>query len=814
MEKNDYNFNEKINIIYEYLYNNANKSCFTVDKINLGEIGLPTIKLSIPEDKMIECYNGDMKKTTCSSNIDMYNNIKSQILTGKFKLLNYNDDMKQFTLKRYSDELPLLVKITFYKNEKSINMINSPVNNDSLFSYLLSGLVLSQIGNNKTRHILLPIINIDMKYEDIDKYIDKNIKNDIINNLVTDTVCVQIREHFYNTVLLLDYIKDNLNTKTIKLLFFQVFHTLALLQKNYAGFKHNNLTLNNILLYLKQKSDSYNEYYFNDNIYYIPNSDFDIKITNFEYSIIPKYYMNKSEDNLKNDYYYDVYTFLFDLINNIKLLSLKINKETEEFLERIIPSNIRGSKTFSNIIKPEDIINDKYFNEYTVKPKNITMDDFLIYLTNKSIKTVIKDNKKILGNQNKYKLLSNNNIMESKRFIKSDKNVNKLSRVQNIDLIGGDDKNRISSFKPESSGPFISNDMKNVKSKSFTPKPKELPVLLEQKIYDTTKSKPEPPKPYEPYIPVFPDNLANNLLPYTNTFKQPNVQKIYNVSLTNPVGNYTTINRIYEDELIGDSKNFTFATIFERTQLIDYLYNNIIKKTNGEEMDITGGDNSFLEYIKLENNPNPYSSSKYPLTDLAKNFLIYRAGYPIKFDSNTRIIGMNKDSMGINVRIYMMTIGDYRAKTINNKINPDNFDLWREIKYYDTVRTILNKKISPNFIAPILWKIDSKSRIIWGELEQMKSKNISFDNLNNIKLNQELINNKHELNNFLVYPSNIKFKRTPLYIIDRNNNTFKLIEGTVENTITIPEGKYELDDIINILNSILRGFNYKYTIIK
>ena len=31
-------------------------------------------------------------------------------------------------------------------------------------------------------------------------------------------------------------------------------------------------------------------------------------------------------------------------------------------------------------------------------------------------------------------------------------------------------------------------------------------------------------------------------------------------------------------------------------------------------------------------------------------------------------------------------------KTINNNINSDNFDLWREIKYYDIVRSQIIKR--------------------------------------------------------------------------------------------------------------------------
>ena len=43
--KNVYDLNDKINLIYEYLYNINTKNCFIVDKIELGNINIDDIKL-------------------------------------------------------------------------------------------------------------------------------------------------------------------------------------------------------------------------------------------------------------------------------------------------------------------------------------------------------------------------------------------------------------------------------------------------------------------------------------------------------------------------------------------------------------------------------------------------------------------------------------------------------------------------------------------------------------------------------------------------------------------------------------------------
>ena len=122
MERGFYDLEDKINIIYDYLYNVNTKNCFSIDKINLGKISIDDIKISIP---------------TNNDDIDFYNKNKDDIINARFKLINYDEDNKQIILKRYSNQFPINVKINFYNNKK-INNFDSNVNNDSLFSYLLS----------------------------------------------------------------------------------------------------------------------------------------------------------------------------------------------------------------------------------------------------------------------------------------------------------------------------------------------------------------------------------------------------------------------------------------------------------------------------------------------------------------------------------------------------------------------------------------------------------------------------------------------------------------------------------------------------
>jgi hypothetical protein len=705
---NIHDIEDKINLLYDYNYNINSASCYNFVKIKPAEISIDDIKISIDEDD--DFYNSNLKK----------------ILSNKLKFEFFDENELIFFFKRYSDQFSVDIKILFYKNENDINNINSPINLDSLFSYLLSELVLSK----KTKHILLPIINIDINYNQIikliqDEYINNKIKKSLLNNDITNICCLQVREHFFKNDLLINFLNNNEDLTSIyKTLLFQLIYTLATINKEYNNFKHNNLILKNIMVYLKKPNDFFTKYpdiFDNQIIYYINNKGFDIKIMNFEKAYIPKLYGILSDDNS------DLYTFLLDLEENVK--NKNYDKETNKFINKILKSK---KHNYYNLLK------DEYFNEFL---ENNSVDDTnsiynTEYLLGRNIRIIksydeFEETEKSMNNKIK---ISKTNIMTSKykRYLKQK---------------GGDNnKPENLPFRVEKNTPFMSNDQKRIIKERNLENPinKEPPILFEQKIYDPSANKP-PQKPQpQPFIPLY--NPENMIYPYTNMgIPQQPVYKTYNISLSNPLGNYTTLNRVFEDVLPGEPNTYTALTLFERIQLVNYLRNILLDSNDGEEMTISGGSNSLLSYIKLMD-INPYGINKNPYYDLPRNFLLYRGAYPIRFDEKNKTIGLSKQAMGINIRMYMMSIGDLICLKINKEIDSEDFDLWRELKYYDYIRDIIVKrKISPNFIIPILYKIDSKSKIDWSQLEQIKRKDYAPGSLEYIKENQLLINNKHNL---------------------------------------------------------------------
>ena len=147
---------------------------------------------------------------------------------------------------------------------------------------------------------------------------------------ITNIFSVNIKENFFKGSYLDEYLKNN--ECDLKSLLFQITHTLAVIQKKYEGFKHNQLNFKNIYVYLKKNKDEVNKYEFNGNIFYVKNADLDVKITNFDNSIIPGYYSSNSNIpfyNKKNDYF-DLHYFLNYLLHSDSF-NLDCNKETKNF---------------------------------------------------------------------------------------------------------------------------------------------------------------------------------------------------------------------------------------------------------------------------------------------------------------------------------------------------------------------------------------------------------------------------------------------------------------------------------------------------
>jgi len=708
------NLNDKINLIYDFLHNDRNR--YSIEPIELTKITQDDIE--IPEG-------------------EVSNNILSQIFKNKLQYLFTINNSIYFN--QYSDEYTSLIKISCDNNDNSYN--------DNLVSYVLSEFVLQ----NKTKNILLPILNISVDLLDLKNILENNTIPDVfekyINKNKKKIVNLKIREKFFKIDTLRNYNKEN--KINYKIVLFQVIFTLAIIKQKYKYFTHNNLNLDNIFVYINKQDANNTELLLNGKMYYLPVQSFEIKITNFENAILTNTKINSDdislrEDNLLEDKIDEIEKDISDsnikikerliidnnsnipIDNNINQLSdiiflckdiLKENKNidlpTKNFIAKLI--DMKNNNL-------ENLLNDNYFNEFAKVQDSFANNKS--YKGNRNINSEFKsilesDNESILGQQKKLKRIN--------------KKINKLK--------GGGEKPSVPPYQAEKNDPFMTNDQRNVNKnrQQDAPQVRTPPVLLEQTIYDTNQKQPKP-EPPPVYVPLY-DNtgMATTAIPFSNVlnpvYKQP-MQKVYNISLANPLHDFSTVSRIYEDIIPGDPRSFSFASTYERLELINFMRNLINTNLDGEDMNVTGGKNSLLSSIKLLD-LNPYSLNNNPYNDLGANYIIYRAAYPIRYNEEKHNVQISKTATGINVRIYNISLGEMNGNTINENLNNFDFNLWRELAYYKHVKdNIIKKKISPNFITSILYKIDNMSKINWGKLNDIQNKD---------KLDASIINSKHNL---------------------------------------------------------------------
>ena len=263
--------------------------------------------------------------------------------------------------------------------------------------------------------------------------------------------------------------------------------------------------------------------------------------------------------------------------------------------------------------------------------------------------------------------------------------------------------------------------------------------LVDLQVYEPMK----PPMKKKPYLdtskflpistqnPYYPAQMAQfgaQMYPYGFNPPQQPVQMInhYSISANGPSDKHSKLSMIYEDALPNTQFNNTSMTVSERIGMLNFVRSVMIKHHDGEEISLDSGENSILSYLKfLELNPYSYESiSNNPYRGLPSGMLIYRSCYPIRYDKTTGSVRCAKESIGMNVRIYRMNNAEL-AVNKGDKKQYHEFDLWREIAYYEYIREeIVRKKVSPNFVMMYGYYICKDSGIDFEKLETIKGEMI------------------------------------------------------------------------------------------
>lgn len=322
-------------LLFDVLYNKKMERKVSIGHVNISDINIDNIKKN---------YHGEQLKKLINN---VFNRDITFIEKSGLKLI--------FKVNDIDNNVDLVLNI--YNSEETglYNIINM----NKIMTYLFSDLVI----NKMTKHILMNIFNFDVNSGDLLRYIEKFTDDESILKIFhkkSNKVSIEIREHYFKMDTLFNILNDKnmvIDENIMKVIIFQVLHTLAVIQSKYPKFRHNNLDIKNIYCYLKEKNSNTYEYELDGYKYIIPNIGLELKITNFDESTIAGELDNESLiDTLKNvDNKYDVNKFLHSLLKVNTLSSAVINlikkmiKLNEKKINVMISENFNNFKVTSNL---------------------------------------------------------------------------------------------------------------------------------------------------------------------------------------------------------------------------------------------------------------------------------------------------------------------------------------------------------------------------------------------------------------------------------------------------------------------------------
>ena len=346
------NFNDVNNLIrmaYDFYYTQNKTLCYDVKPINLSDI------------EHYSSVKRVLNKTQAYTFINSIMNDKLSFITKKLTVFG-----NKYIFKKNDDPYSVNLTVYVYNDTDEQNNLSNAQNINKVFLKLFSDF----LSYEQTKHIMLQLLNVDIMLTDMEEFINNiNIEEFKIfinnDNILNKVMSIGITEHFYKMSYLSDFLTTELlNTWTdneYKILFFQIIHTLAIIQNKYPNFRHNNLIIKNIEGYIKNINKTNTQYSYNGVEYLVPNNGFTFKMNNFESSIIVDILINEQiELNLRTiDRLYDIRTFLKSFKKNIDLLGVKLPDSTLKFYNKY--ENITGNEVF-----PNTLLDDDYFNSFKV----------------------------------------------------------------------------------------------------------------------------------------------------------------------------------------------------------------------------------------------------------------------------------------------------------------------------------------------------------------------------------------------------------------------------------------------------------------
>jgi hypothetical protein len=285
------------------------------------------------------------------------------------KMMIYDFEVDESILpKKHYDDLTEDERFSFHK--LVISQKNISINTEHTINTILTNLFLKKV----TPHICVIYGATELmepKHSELIKMFVKRYKYKDRESLMD--VCKVLMTEWADLGELSDYIESNKKVWTIetwRALFFQLLAMLALIQEHYPSFRHNDLSMSNILVQKTRKTDigepnssskkGYYKYTINGKVYCIPDVGFRVLLADFDYASIKD--LGITNEKLDNRYTkrfgavsepnrsFDAHMML----NWINMWTLRLYRyedldgplgEVKSFLYGIIEEKFRGNKS-------------------------------------------------------------------------------------------------------------------------------------------------------------------------------------------------------------------------------------------------------------------------------------------------------------------------------------------------------------------------------------------------------------------------------------------------------------------------------------
>lgn len=251
--------------------------------------------------------------------------------------------------------------------------------------------------------------------------------------------------------------------------------------------------------------------------------------------------------------------------------------------------------------------------------------------------------------------------------------------------------------------------------------------IVDLKVYEAQKPFKKKKKTVDPAL-FMPMATPGPFFPPQYTGRQPNVTAVKNYTINvQGISKPGQLSMIFEDILPKKEFSTTMSTVNERIDIHNFIRSCLVSHHDGQDMDITGfGSDSLLSYLRLLE-LNPYRTDKInfnPYKSLPDDLIIYSACYPQRYDSRDGFTQCARTSVGLNVRLYKMTLEDYTAKRMKD-CDPKKLNLWREIMYFEYIReNMLKPKTCPNFVMLHSYFISEKADLDFDKIKKLKGKHV------------------------------------------------------------------------------------------